>query len=57
MMLLPPAPGMCQECAADHAADEPHGRDSLYYQYRFRSEHGLEYVCLSMIEAEARMAT
>jgi len=38
--LLPCAPGVCSECAADHPADQPHNRDSLYYQYKFYGQHG-----------------
>lgn len=38
--LMPPRRGMCPECAADHKADEPHDRDSLYYQTRFYHGHG-----------------
>lgn len=33
--VLPPLPGACRLCAARHAADQPHERDSLYYQVRF----------------------
>lgn len=29
--LLPPAPGACQVCAADHAPEQPHNPDSLYW--------------------------
>ena len=39
-MLLPPAPHLCQVCAVAHPSHAPHNRDSLYYQMRFRSEHG-----------------
>lgn len=31
MMLLPPAPHLCQTCACDHAEAEPHNAQSLYY--------------------------
>jgi hypothetical protein len=31
MMLLPPAPGFCQVCAGDHAPEEPHNPQSLYW--------------------------
>lgn len=31
MMLLPPAPGFCQVCAVDHAPEEPHNPQSLYW--------------------------
>ena len=39
-LLLPPAPHLCQVCAVAHAVDQPHNRDSLYYQMAFRAEHG-----------------
>ncbi|MBX3397511.1 MAG: hypothetical protein KF873_02110 [Gemmataceae bacterium] len=42
MILLPPAPHLCQECAVDHKPDEPHNAQSLYYQTKFRMEHGRE---------------
>jgi len=34
--LLPPPPGVCQQCAVDHEPGAPHNRDSLHYQYWFR---------------------
>lgn len=40
MMLLPPAKGLCQECAIDHDPRLPHNRDSFYYQTKFNIEHG-----------------
>lgn len=40
VMILPPKPGVCRECAVDHAPDQPHNRDSLYYQMQFRQKHG-----------------
>lgn len=42
MTLLPPAPHLCQECAVDHEADHPHNAQSLYYQMKFKMEHGRE---------------
>lgn len=39
-MILPPPSGKCQECAVDHKPEEPHNRDSLYYQMAFRQKHG-----------------
>jgi hypothetical protein len=39
MILLPPAPGVCQECAKDHPAEMPHNAQSLYYQTKFNMEH------------------
>jgi len=38
--LLPPKPGVCQECAVDHKPGEPHNPGSMYYQYKFHGEHG-----------------
>ena len=40
LMLLPPAPGKCQECAVEHEPTAPHDRDSLYYQMQFHARHG-----------------
>lgn len=40
MVILPPKPGVCPICAANHEPAFPHNRDSLYYQMRFRQEHG-----------------
>jgi hypothetical protein len=40
LRLLPPRPDVCQECAADHTADEPHNADSLFYKYHFWLRHG-----------------
>lgn len=40
MRLLPPAPGLCPVCAVKHEADDPHNRDSLFYQMRFHGTHG-----------------
>lgn len=39
LRLVPPAPNVCATCAADHAPDEPHNRDSLYYQLAFYQRH------------------
>ena len=38
--LLPPKPGVCQECAVGHASDQPHNQQSLFYQYAFYGVHG-----------------
>jgi hypothetical protein len=40
MTLLPPSPDVCQECATDHAWDQPHNQQSLYYKMRFHGTHG-----------------
>jgi len=37
--LLPPKPGVCKACAVDHPEEQPHNRDSLYYQYSFFIEN------------------
>lgn len=38
--LTPPMPGVCQVCAGIHSPEYPHNIGSLYYQMRFRQEHG-----------------
>lgn len=38
--LLGPGPGKCPTCAGEHAADQPHNQQSLFYQYRFRGDRG-----------------
>lgn len=40
MMLVPPAPHLCQECAVEHSPGMPHDAHSLYYQTKFQIEHG-----------------
>lgn len=40
MTLLPPDPSVCQDCATDHAHDQPHNQQSLYYQMAFHATHG-----------------
>lgn len=40
MQLLPPAPGLCPECAVDHPPHHPHNRDSMYYAFVFEAKHG-----------------
>lgn len=40
MMMLPAAPGKCQECAVDHKPEEPHNKDSLFYQMKFHAQTG-----------------
>lgn len=39
MMLLPPKPDVCQECAVNHEPDQPHNAQSLYYQTKFKMAH------------------
>lgn len=50
MWLLPPAPGLCQVCAVDHPADQPHNAQSFYYQFSFNLEHGR---CPTWVDAMA----
>ena len=40
IMLVPPLPDVCQECATKHDPEMPHNQQSLYYQYYFYSKHG-----------------
>ena len=40
LALLPPKPGVCQECAVDHPPEYPHNKKSLFYQYYFFNENG-----------------
>lgn len=40
VILLPPAPHLCQACAIDHEPDQPHNQQSLHYQYWFYGQHG-----------------
>jgi len=40
IILAPPRRGTCRECATPHGPREPHNRDSLYYQMKFRQKHG-----------------
>lgn len=39
--IFPAKPGTCSECAVDHDENQPHNRDSLFYQYHFFNEHGI----------------
>ena len=38
--LLPPKPGVCPICADNHKPEYPHNKNSIYYQMRFRQDHG-----------------
>lgn len=40
VMILPPKPGTCPVCAVGHKANQPHNPESLYYQMKFRQQHG-----------------
>lgn len=35
-----PAPGQCPECAVVHPKESPHYAYGLFYQMRFKEEHG-----------------
>ena len=39
MILLPPRPECCQECATKHDPALPHNQESLFYKYKFFQEH------------------
>lgn len=39
-VLLPPAEGLCQQCAYKHEPGEAHNQLSLFWQYWFYGEHG-----------------
>jgi hypothetical protein len=38
--LLSAPPGVCPECAVEHAASDPHDALSMTYQYVFFNRHG-----------------
>lgn len=38
--LLGPPPDKCQVCATEHDHDQPHNKDSLFYQMSFYATHG-----------------
>lgn len=40
LKLLPPRPDVCQVCAADHRATQPHNAQSMYYQFQFKGRFG-----------------
>lgn len=40
MILLPPRPDVCQECATQHDPSLPHNAQSLYYQTKFHMQNG-----------------
>lgn len=40
LKLLPPKSNLCQECATEHNLNEPHNKDSLYYQMHFKIKYG-----------------
>ena len=39
LVMLPPAPHLCQICAVKHDEDQPHNAQSFYYQYWFASQN------------------
>lgn len=45
MMLDNVPPDTCPECAVVHDPQQPHNRDSLYYQYKFYDAHGCWPTC------------
>lgn len=40
VLILPWQPGACRYCATVHGPADPHDKNSLYYQHRFRTDHG-----------------
>ncbi len=40
ILILPPNPDACPQCGDIHAPEEPHNRNSLAYQHRFRKANG-----------------
>jgi len=40
LAILPPEPGTCQVCACVHEPNEPHNKNSLYYQMKFHLDYG-----------------
>lgn len=38
--LLPPPADCCQECARKHAPEQPHDRQTLFYQMKFLNDKG-----------------
>lgn len=38
--LMPPPKGTCPECAVAHSVEQPHDKQSIFYQYKFYNEHG-----------------
>lgn len=38
--IFPPLRGACPKCGAYHPPEQPHNRESLYYQMRFRQRYG-----------------
>jgi hypothetical protein len=40
LTIPPPKEGACRLCGEIHARQDPHNRNSLIYQHRFRMKHG-----------------
>lgn len=38
--LLAPAKDTCQVCATEHRPEEPHNKQSIFYQIKFQAQHG-----------------
>lgn len=39
-MLLPPPKTHCQECGHQHPEDHPHNAQTMFYQVKFKMDHG-----------------
>lgn len=39
MKLLPPARHLCQQCAWEHPPEQPHNKQTLFYQVKFEMEN------------------
>ena len=42
MILMPPAPHLCQQCAVDHKPEEPHNQQSMFYHVWYKMNHDRE---------------
>jgi hypothetical protein len=40
MILLPPSPDKCQECAVKHEPGQCHDATSMFYGVKFKMDHG-----------------
>lgn len=39
-VLIPCVPEVCKECGVNHDLEQPHSKQSPYYQYKFLRDHG-----------------
>lgn len=39
LVMLPPAPHLCQICAVEHLPEEPHNAQSFFYKFWFSSTY------------------